>query len=324
MPSKAAQIWIAIGLIGIVVFCAPVDTDSVVDRKNSANGHQKESGAVFNKESTENRSYTWFYTPSRGAPKGIAVVLHGLNLRPAKMASIIKILTEAKIDALRVSLFGHGQNCPHTGTTGRKEARIEALKTVSYRLWREETYQAYCLARRRSDQFKVPLFLVGFSLGGLLGTDLSVSRTDVRFDRMVLFAPALDLKGILYSAKLLSLFPRLVIPSRASNSYRENSGLPMAAYNALFEALRHFKKNASGKLNVPTILFIDKQDELISYRGLKQFVKRHRLNDWSFHLVKKGKAGVTVKMHHLIIDKSAVGDRVWQEIRETMISHLLL
>jgi len=300
MIFKKKKIWISIGLLIFLGFTAPVAAGSVPARNR------------------------WFYTPVKEGPKGVAVVLHGLNLRPAKMASIVRILTEAGIDALRVSLFGHGRNYPHNATIGRKKARIEALKTVSYRLWKQETYQAYRIARRRSDQFKVPLFLVGFSLGGLLGTDLSVSRTDVRFERMVLFAPALDLRRILYGVRLLSPFPRLVVPSRASNSYRENSRLPVAAYNALFEALGHFKKNAGAKLNVPTILFIDKQDELVSYRGLKQFVKRHRLNNWSFHLVKKGKNGVIAKMHHLIIDESAVGDGVWQEIRQTMINHLLL
>ncbi len=97
----------------------------------------------------------------------------------------------------------------------------------------------------------------------------------------------------------------------------------MAAYNALFEAIEHFNKDMAQKLNVPTIIFIDKQDELVSYRRLKRIIKNGRLHKWKLHLVKKSSTGVKEKMHHLIIDESSIGKDAWNEMRGLIIHHLL-
>ncbi len=272
---------------------------------------------------TEDTAMGWFNAETPDNINGVALVIHGLNLRPSKMESIIKLLTNSGIDVLNLSLRGHGQNYFHEKDVDTREARMEAFKTVSYKLWMDEAHRAYVHARTRSEEKKVPLFLVGFSMGGLMGADLLVSHEDVRFDRMVLFAPALDIHGINYLAKLLSPFPGLVLPSFTSTSYLANNGTPMAAYNALFETLRHFNQHVCAKLNVPTIIFIDPEDELVSYRKLKRRVEKESLDQWQFRLLEKGKTGVQEKMHHLIIDEPSVGTDTWNQIKSIMIEHLL-
>lgn len=309
-------------MIGLQVVCVTLGAGSGHGAESADGCQQTQSTVTCSKVVEENSSSCWYYADSTGKPGGVALILHGLNLRPAKMRSIIDELTAVQIDALKVSFYGHGQNYPRAGKLDAKESRMEALKGVTYQLWNEETYQAYCLARKRSDHFGVPLFLVGYSLGGLLGTDLFASRNDVRFERMVLFAPALDLRPILYTGKILSWFPRLIIPSLASNSYREHSGLPIAAYNALFTALQHFKNNLTLKLNVPTLVFIDREDELVSYKGLMQIARQQQLDAWSFHLIEKGKIGLKERMHHLLIDQGSVGANMWRKIKQAMIQHL--
>jgi esterase/lipase len=254
---------------------------------------------------------------------GVALVIHGLNLRPDKMESIIALLTHSCIDVLNLSLRGHGKNYNSKANVDGSKARMETFKTVTYESWIKETHRAYSLAKNRSREKQVPLFLIGFSLGGLMGTTLFVSYPDVYFNRMVLLAPALHLNTINYLAKLLSPFPRLVIPSFFIRSYCSNRGTPMAAYNALFEAIEHFNKNMARKLNVPTILFIDKQDELVSYRRLKRIIKNGRLYQWKLHPVKKHTTGAKEKMHHLIIDEFSIGKDAWNEMRALIINHLL-
>jgi len=273
--------------------------------------------------STEDYAMGWFKAETPDNINGVALVIHGLNLRPSKMESIIKLLTDSGIDVLNLSLRGHGQNYFHEKDVDTREARMEAFKTVSYKLWMDETHRAYVHARKRGDEKKAPLFLVGFSMGGLMGADLLVSHGDVRFDRMVLLAPALDIHGLHYVAKLLSLFPGLVLPSFTSKSYLANNGTPMAAYNALFETIQHFNQHVGAKLNVPTIIFIDPKDELVSYRKLKQRVEKEPLDRWQIRLLEKGKTGVQEKMHHLIIDEPSVGTDTWNQIKSVMIEHLL-
>ena len=254
---------------------------------------------------------------------GVALVIHGLNLRPDKMESIIALLTHSCIDVLNLSLRGHGKNYTQKANVDSSKARMETFKTVSYEYWIKETYRAYGLAGNRSREKQVPLFLIGFSLGGLMGATLFASYPDVYFNRMVLLAPALHIYTINYLAKLLTPFPRLVIPSFFIKSYCSNRGTPVAGYNALFEGIEHFNKNIALKMNVPTLILIDKQDELVSYRRLKRIIKNGRLHQWRLHPVNKSVTGAKEKMHHLIIDESSIGKDAWNEMRGLIIHHLL-
>lgn len=254
---------------------------------------------------------------------GVALVIHGLNLRPDKMESIIALLTHSCIDVLNLSLRGHGRNYTQKANVDGSKARMETFKTVSYEYWIKEVHRAYGLAGDRSREKQVPLFLIGFSLGGLMGAALFALYPDVYINRMVLLAPALHIYKIYYLAKLLSPFPRLVIPSFFIKSYCSNRGTPVAAYIALFEAIEHFNKNMAPKLNVPTLIFIDTRDEFVSYRRLKRIIKNGGLHQWRLHPVKKSTTGAKEKMHHLIIDESSIGKDAWNEMRGLIIHHLL-
>ena len=97
----------------------------------------------------------------------------------------------------------------------------------------------------------------------------------------------------------------------------------MAGYIALFEGIEHFNKNMAPKLNVPTIIFINKQDELVSYRRLKRIIKIRGLHQWKLHPVEKNTPGAKEKMHHLIIDESSIGKDAWNEMRGLIVHHLL-
>jgi len=267
-------------------------------------------------------SIRWFHAESQEKINGVALVIHGLNLQPDKMGPIISHLNASGIDVLNLSLRGHGENYAPGKDMDSSRARLDTFKTVSYEQWTDEVYRAYRHARKRSDERKAPLFLIGYSLGALLGGDFLATYPDVHFDRMVLFAPAFNCT-ICKGLKILVPFPRLIIPSLSSKSYRANKGTPMAAYIALFETIKHFNQNVSPKLNVPTVIFIDKQDELVSYRELKRLVKIEKLDRWEFHFLQKGKIGVQENLHHLIIDERSLGKDVWDKVQKQIIRHLL-
>lgn len=57
-----------------------------------------------------NASIWWFNVRNQTQVKGIAIVIHGLNLNPDRMGSIISCLTKSGIDVLNLTLHGHGDN----------------------------------------------------------------------------------------------------------------------------------------------------------------------------------------------------------------------
>jgi esterase/lipase len=253
--------------------------------------------------------------------KGVALVVHGLNLKPARMQSIITELNDTGIDVLNVSLRGHGNNYTKNRRLSDDEARLESFQTVTYRLWLEEIYTAYLKVRQRAYKKRVPVFFVGFSLGGLMGCDLLLLQHDVSYDRMVLFAPALNITMEGYLLKALMPFPNMVIDSLSPIYYRSNTGTPMAAYKALFEAVNHFNKNANDKLNKPALLFIDEKDEFVPFVELTEIITQKKLDRWRVHVVRKDNYIGENISHHLIIDQDSVGRKMWQQMKEAIKKH---
>ena len=266
-------------------------------------------------------SIRWFLQKHADPSKAVALSIHGLNFNPEKMGAIIKELNASEIDVLNVSLYGHGENYTRRENMAGDAARLESFKTASYQLWKAEAYQAYLRAQKRSRQNGVPLFFVGYSLGGLLGLDLLTSNPQVRFEKTVLFAPAIEMHAINYLVKLLSPFPRLVIPSYTVEAYRANNGTPVAAYLAFFESLSHFKKHAGPLLNIPTLIFLDKRDELISFLGTEKMISAKNLSQWELYPVEKQAVSGPARRHHLIIDETTTGEAVWQKMMTAIRQH---
>ena len=324
---KAASIALLIlGLILPSYECCYSDTDAANLRAGlNYSTPLTDPGASNDKtETAKNDSIRWYHGKLGTELTGVALVIHGLNCRPDKMEAIISTLNAGGIDCLNVSLRGHGTNFSPIPDIDNDAARMAAFKTVSYPLWRTEAYAAYQLAKKKSDLNGKPLFLVGFSMGGLLGVDLMTSNSNVGFDKMVLFAPAITMLQRNYLLKVFSPFPGLVIPSAGEMAYLANDGTPMAAYNALFEMHAHFEKHLDAQtINIPAVVFIDEEDELISYSGLQEMVQSQHLDQWKIHMVRKDKDVTAIDMHHLVIDGASVGNHMWREIAETTLKHLM-
>ena len=301
----------------------PVNDTRVSKPPVSSAGSQFD-GNNFMEDDPDNPSIDWYKSQKPGELNGVTLVIHGLNLRPDRMKPIISVLTEAGLDVLGLSLRGHGANYAHRDDMDAATARLETFKNVSYPLWINEAYLAYLQVQKRAQQQNVPVFLTAFSVGGLIGLDLMAFQADVQFDKMVLFAPAISLRATIYLERALSPFPRLVIPSLADDAYLANiKGTPIAAYNALFEALYHFEDSAGSKINVPTLVFIDEQDEFIPLWGLKKLVEEKSLDQWKFYIVQKEEDMGAGTFHHHIIDASSIGKVVWQDMMAATTRQLL-
>ena len=267
---------------------------------------------------SEDQAYQWFRKNRTERLRGVAVVVHGLNLKPERMQTVIADLNSAGIDVINVSLRGHGRNFAWNDTIPLDEARLETFRNVSYRLWLDEVRGAYLKARQRAAEKKVPLFFVGYSLGGLLGCNLLLTDPHVAYDRLILFAPALSMTAESYLLKPLMPFPNLVIDSLSPVSYRSNDGTPMAAYRAVFDAVEYFQNNADPRLNIPAAVFVDEKDEFISSTRLQETVARRNLDRWRIHWVQKGPDGDEKLAHHMLIDEAGVGRDTWRQMTAVM------
>jgi alpha-beta hydrolase superfamily lysophospholipase len=299
--------------------------ESAVTNQSSGGALQalKYSAERSTEKEPDHPAVRWYERKDHTELKGVALVIHGLNVRPGKMEPIITQMTKAGIDCLNLSLRGHGSNYSDLKDAESDKARMAAFKSVSYPLWKSEAYDACQLVKKKCNLYGAPMFFVGFSMGGLLAVDLFTSNSNVRFNKMVLFAPAIKMRKRNYFLKIFSAFPKLVIPSMAHRSYLANSGTPMAAYNALFDMYQHFENSPDPRINVPTVVFIDKHDEIISFTGLQNMVRDQKLDQWEIHPVNKDKTTNKIKMHHLIIDEASVGEKTWQKIIDITMTHLL-
>ncbi len=273
--------------------------------------------------SLEGKSWMEWYSAETRFPQGVVLLLHGLNLKPEKMGAIRQTLTESGNDVLQLHLQGHGKNIDRNGNCGNsdiEQVRLEAFKRVNYRDWRQEVLAAYRIVRQRSTEQRLPLHFVGFSLGGLLGVELLASDALVQFNKMVLFAPALRLRYDMAFLNLLAPFPRLVIPSLSPQEYLANYGTPVSAYLALRKSKRNLNKYLDSSIDIPTVVFMNPSDELISYNKIKKFISRNNLDRWILYPVKKSD-GAKEEMHHLIIGPDTLGKESWYWVSEILVAH---
>lgn len=256
-------------------------------------------------------AWTWIRSPQTPA-RGVAVLVHGLNLKPERMTEIGTLLSRNGIESLRVSLSGHRGDSAE-------------FARVSRDTWLEDVRSAYREARKESDQRKLPLYFVGYSLGALLHLDLlnNDSGAEYRYDRMVLLAPAVSLRATSHLVKLLGfLGPEFVVPSFGPGDYRANSGTPMAAYSALFESLERLEKSGIRQGNTPTLIMIDPDDELVSRDGIAALIQRHSLSAWQLKHVEKRSPTRERSHHHLIVTEETMGKDAWEHIGASIAEHL--
>ena len=257
-----------------------------------------------------------------GTLRGVALVIHGLNLKPERMGPLADVLRRWGITVVLCTLRGHGENYAPLADATAEVARLATFRQVRYTGWRAEVMAAYTAAAALAHPTAAPLFLVAFSLGALLGCELAATTPTVHFDRMVLLAPALALRPHSYLPALLARWPTLTLRSFAPRAYRCNPATSMAAYSALHTALRRFHRHADAKLNVPTLVLIDSRDELVSPRGIRRLIQRLQLSQWHFYTVNKKLRRVDLHFRHLLIDEESVGATVWQTMLTQMQTHL--
>ncbi|TNF27385.1 MAG: hypothetical protein EP319_11710 [Deltaproteobacteria bacterium] len=251
----------------------------------------------------------WFESLQK-QPKGVFLILHGLNLRPSKMNTLAHYWASQGYEVLRGTLSGH---------FGSREE----MKAVTRMTWHRDVSNLICLSLLKAKSKGVPLYFLGYSLGAAAVLDtLKTQGVQNPFEKMILLAPAIRVKWYANLTKVVSFFSnRVMIPSGNLKEYRSQSGTSTAAYTALHSIINNISSPYTS-LNVPTWIYLDPNDELISEKGLLDMTKDSGLNLWSLKKVKKSNSSLSENYHHLIIDPPTLGHESFEKMTIDMKSFI--
>lgn len=242
---------------------------------------------------------TQWFKSCAPTPRGVAVVIHGLNQDPRSLDALILELQRVGFHAYRPILAGHLE---------------KTSEPFPSEVWVNETTAAIVAARKRYPN--LPILLVGYSLGGALAT-LSASEPGEppTPTAMVLIAPALSLRWPLDVAEYLDVTPRSVLefPSLAPDGYRRFPDTPLFWYaNTLDLYARADQLSDATKLHqIPTLVLLNPNDELVSDTGMITWISSRGLaNSWTTKEITP-KPTLRGLPAHLFIDEFTNGSASW-------------
>ncbi len=256
---------------------------------------------------------TQIFEPQNQNVLAVAVVMHGLNQKPMRMNELSLELAKRGILGVRGVLTGHG-------------GEPDRLKTVTRAEWLTDTHETYCLAEEFATRFHVPLVGVGFSLGGLMISDLATSPeyTGVQFDRVFFLAPALTISWRGKLTRLFSALHFLSIPSANREDNRSSRYTPVPAYNALFDSVYEIQRRGFASIPFSALSFIDPDDELVNAAELERLSKeRSGRFPWEFEFITRGPDASIKEYHHILFESRFLGSAAWNRMVSRGVDFLL-
>lgn len=254
-------------------------------------------------------SSRWFLSNAH-PPKGVFLVVHGLNLRPSAMDPLGATLAANGYHVHRITLHGHN---------GR------TAQLFDENVWLNEVAQSYQEIRTRFPS--LPTYVMGYSLGGLTLVRMLESVPPTEYPRaMILLAPAISLRGALDVLSTLHLPPPITwaFLNLAPQEYRRYDYTPLFWYSntlALYRDMDSFK-DAHRLAAIPTLVVLNSEDEIVSPEGTSRWIERHDLSSsWRIEMVRPESSKFPFK-EHLIIDESSLGQAEWIRLKNLIARFL--
>lgn len=249
-------------------------------------------------------SFMDFFASDIQPGKALTIAVPGLNMKAAVFLEIVNCLTQQGSDVILVYLTGHRDDSQN-------------LSKITRKAWLSDLLEAYEHAETLIKKKPRPMYFIGFSLGALVNLDM-MSHYPGRghYDKMVLLAPANAVKGRSHLVKFF--FPlgrKFGILSRQPKEYRFRDKTPVQAYKILFEMKKSIENQNYLNLNIPTLVVIDENDELISLGNLKKVINKYQLTHWDICTLDSQYVGKDTGYHHLIIDEHTMGTENWHRFQ---------
>ena len=249
-------------------------------------------------------------------PRAIVLVVHGLNLRPERMQPVCTLLLERGAIVVRMALRGH-------------RGIYERLARVRRADWLDDFTAAFDTIaeqaghRRTEESAPLPIGFLGQSLGALAfcdylcssGADSRAIDTGRGVREALLLSPAIALRPRVYILRpLITLHPRLPIPSASDPADRLYDRLPAGAYRALFATYAAFRHSLrAAPLELPCRIVVNEGDELVSARGISRLIETGALS--AARLVVFARSADGRGAHHLAVDPDTMGSENWERFR---------
>lgn len=143
---------------------------------------------------------------------------------------------------------------------GHNPGEIPSTK-ISAADWRQDILKAL----KRIDKGQV--IGIGYSLGGLLLLDAMLQQPG-RFERLVLFAPAVYIRNYVQTLSLIPEQTDICISSYTPKDVRVHPKIHVSYYKALFSIARTVRKKLDTiqKIPVPVTVIMSPKDEVLLFR----------------------------------------------------------
>ncbi len=241
--------------------------------------------------------------------RGVFIVAHGLNQRPDTMRDIVQLLRELGFHTYRLSLRGH------------EKFENETFPASS---WIDDINNACSDVTTRFP--RIPVYILGYSLGGLVATHAIDAQTACQPASMILIAPALSLRNFVQTGYSLSVFPQLTIsvPNVAPSLYRRFDQTPLFWYQNLFSLYSKTRtlRSPARLRSIPTLIFANPRDELVSLAGLRNWISANDLEPaWAIDVVRPQPRNPFTP-EHVMIDPRSLGEGEWQHLSNSVRAFL--
>lgn len=235
-------------------------------------------------------------------PKFYMLLAHGLNLNPDKMKSFYPLIESLGGVADLVEFAGH------------TKGKLREYNQVSKDQWVhniDDKFQNYLKNYRG-----VPLYFLGFSLGAVAG--LSYLQQNLEFQnylkKQIFLAPGIEPHSIYEKIYRSMGFPNILVPSLNRFEYKIHKINSLRVNNEIFKLIDDVKSKNLELINIPTLVFLNPRDELISLKKTIKFIKKSNLSNWKVSKLTPKRKLWPPMFHHLIVDEMSVGGE-WQKMQ---------
>ena len=203
-------------------------------------------------------------------PTSTVLIVPGLNNTPTSFGDLGELLLRHGHNVLEVALAGQALDD----------------RPVDLTQWVCDVSAATRAAESLSPG--LPIAIVGFSLGAAVTVEALDRNPELRPHRLALLAPAVALRTKAYLLRPL-LWLRIFdisLPSLTPRPFRYADRTPLAAYNALFEAVDATTelKNPERLQAIAGLVILHEADELISPGRVEAWLRGNRLS-WEFDII---------------------------------------